>query len=421
MSKIFVGAKEANLGFETGKAHPYLVYENDAGARFVTSLTDAKEDLFPPSLRFNVEQINTPYDQAREPRDPNRVERELDLGGRNADAVWNVITQHAEEIKAEKPTYHPLEQNSISFIASLLNVVGIDFASNLPGFNGNHPTPNPQLSDYPGIHNVLDFNYTLIGTPSHDIIRGAAGNDRFWGEAGDDTLIGKEGFDTLDGGPGVDTAGYRGPRSIYTVAWTDGATVSSTFEGVDRLHRIEALQFTDTVEHITPAPLDYIASYPDLMAALGANAAAGFDHYLEAGFVEGRTTTFDGMEYIASYGDLITSFRDNADMGTTHYITQGRFEGRSTSFDGLEYIASYGDLTNAFHTQVAADPNTNVGANHYILAGYSEGRTAALFDPAQYLANYADLQAAFGTNTEAATFHYITAGYFEGRTDQALA
>ena len=39
------------------------------------------------------------------------------------------------------------------------------------------------------------------------------------------------------------------------------------------------------------------------------------------------------------------------------------------------------------------------------------------FDAAQYLANYADLQAAFGSDTQAATVHYVTNGYFEGRTD----
>jgi hypothetical protein len=70
---------------------------------------------------------------------------------------------------------------------------------------------------------------------------------------------------------------------------------------------------------------------------------------------------------------------------------------------------------------VAADPAPDVGANHYIGNGYAEGRAAALFDPAQYLTNYADLPAAFGTDTEAATVHFITAGYFEGRTDQSLA
>ena len=177
MSKIFLVAKEAHfVGIETGKAHCYLVYEKDTGERFVTSLTDVT-----PDLRFNVTQINTPYDQAQETHDLNRVERQLDFGGRDVDAVWSLITQHAQEIKAEKPFYYPLTQNSTSLIASLLNVVGIDFADNLPGFNGNHPTNNPQPGDYPGLYNLLDFDYRLVGTPLDDIIRGAGGSDILWG------------------------------------------------------------------------------------------------------------------------------------------------------------------------------------------------------------------------------------------------
>jgi hypothetical protein len=70
---------------------------------------------------------------------------------------------------------------------------------------------------------------------------------------------------------------------------------------------------------------------------------------------------------------------------------------------------------------VAANPDPDIGANHYIVAGYLEHRAPDLFDAAQYLANFADLQAAFGGNTEAATLHYITNGYFEGRTDHPLS
>jgi RTX calcium-binding nonapeptide repeat (4 copies) len=381
MSKIFLGAKEAHfLGYGTGKPHCYLVYENDAGQRFVTSLTDVTEEFFPFfRLRFNVDQINTPYAQAQEIHDLNRVERQLDFGGRDVDAIWSLINEHAQEIKVEKPEYNPLTQNSTSFIASLLNVVGLDLVGNLPGFNGNHPTDNPQPEDYPGYKNLLDFDYRLAGTASNDIIRGAAGNDIFWGGAGDDVLTGNKGSDVLDGGSGIDTAAYLGPRLLYGIAWTGGATVFSNVEGVDHLYNIEGLQFADKTEHITAKPLEYIASYPDLMAAFGTSAAAGFDHFLNSGYAEGRTVTFDGLEYIASYGDLI----------------------------------------NAFHTQVAVDPNPDIGAKHYIVAGYTEQRAPDLFDAAQYLANYVDLQAAFGNDLEAATLHYITNGYFEGRADQA--
>jgi Ca2+-binding RTX toxin-like protein len=422
MSTISLVAKEAHfLGYGTGKSHCYLVYENDAGQRFVTSLTDVSEEFFPFfRLRFNVEQINTPYAQAQEIHDLNRAERQLDLGGRDVDAVWSLINQHAQEIKVEKPTYDPLTQNSTSFIASLLNIVGLDFVANLPGFNGNHPTDNPQPGDYPGLNNLLDFDYRLVGTASADIIRGAAGNDVFWGGGGDDALTGKEGSDVLDGGSGTDAAGYFGPRPFYGIAWIGGATVFSTLEGTDRLYNIEGIQFADRTEHITDESLEYIASNPYLMAAFCTNAAAGFAHFLNSGYGEGRTVTFDGLEYIASYSDLIHVFGANDDAGASHYIQAGRFEGRTTSFDGLEYIASYGDLINAFHTQVAADPNPDLGTTHYIVAGYAEHRVPDLFDAAQYLANYADLQAAFGSELEAATIHYITNGYFEGRTDHPL-
>jgi hypothetical protein len=194
----------------------------------------------------------------------------------------------------------------------------------------------------------------------------------------------------------------------------------SNFEGIDHLDNIESLRFADKTEHITDKPLEYIASYPDLMAALGASPAAGFDHYLNSGYSEGRSIAFDALEYIASYGDLVSAFGANDDAGATHYIQSGRFEGRTTTFDGLEYIASYGDLITAYHTQVADNPDPDIGANHYIAAGFAESRAADLFDPAQYLANYADLQTAFGSSTEAATIHYITNGYFEGRTDLPL-
>jgi hypothetical protein len=257
----------------------------------------------------------------------------------------------------------------------------------------------------------------LAGTASDDVIRGAAGDDIFWGGGGDDTLTGKQGSDVLDGGLGTDAAGYFGPRPFYGIAWIGGATVFSTLEGTDRLYNIEGIQFADRTEHITDEPLEYIASYTDLIAAFGTNAAAGFDHILDNGYAEGRTVTFDGLEYIASHGDLIKAFGANDDAGAGHYIQAGRFEGRHTSFNGLEYIASYGDLINAFHTQVAADPNPDIGTSHYILAGYAEHRVPDLFDAAQYLANYADLQAAFGSELEAATIHHITNGYFEGRTD----
>lgn len=179
-------------------------------------------------------------------------------------------------------------------------------------------------------------------------------------------------------------------------------------------HYIQAGRFEGRAE--TFSGLEYIASHQDLMNVFGANADAGAAHYIQAGRFEGRTVSFDGLAYLASYGDLVTSHGTDLDAGVRHYIEYGRAQGRTVTFNGLEYIASHPDLINAFHDQVAANPNPDLGTNHYLQTGYFENRAAHRFDPAQYLANYADLRSVFGGNTQAATIHFITAGYFEGRT-----
>ena len=55
--------------------------------------------------------------------------------------------------------------------------------------------------------------------------------------------------------------------------------------------------------------LQYLASYPDLIEAFGADAAAGRQHYLQFGQHEGRRTdTFDEKQYLKNYHDLAVAF-----------------------------------------------------------------------------------------------------------------
>ncbi len=121
------------------------------------------------------------------------------------------------------------------------------------------------------------------------------------------------------------------------------------------------------------------------------------------------------LEYIASYADLRAVFGTDAALGASHRLEHGLAEGRSASFKGLDYIASYTDLIAAF----GAD--RDAGARHYITHGAKEGRVPDSFDGARYLANYADLRAAFGADTDAAAAHFITFGHAEGRTDAIWA
>ena len=164
--------------------------------------------------------------------------------------------------------------------------------------------------------------------------------------------------------------------------------------------------------------LQYIASFADLIAAFGANRAAGEQHYLDFGQGEGRAAdTFSETQYLRNYGDLGAAFGTNVDLATQHFITNGLGEGRNddaaspSQIQGLQYIASHGDLIAAFGADAAA------GQQHYVSFGQGEGRTLDTFDETQYLTKYADLQAAFGTDTDAATQHFIQFGFGEGRND----
>ena len=157
-------------------------------------------------------------------------------------------------------------------------------------------------------------------------------------------------------------------------------------------------------------PLAYTASFPELIAAFGTNADAAARHYIELGRAEGRQPNFNGLAYIASHRDLIAAFGTNADAGTRHYIENGYAEGRSVTFDGYNYLAANRDVALAF----GADPDA--AARHYIQNGLSEGRPAQGFDALRYIASNPDLIQAFGPDVQAAEIHYIQVGYAEGRS-----
>jgi uncharacterized delta-60 repeat protein len=153
----------------------------------------------------------------------------------------------------------------------------------------------------------------------------------------------------------------------------------------------------------------YLASYEDLRGAFGTDTTAATRHYVQYGASEGRTITFDAWGYLASNGDLINAFGTDTGAATKHYVQYGASEGRSITFDAWSYLASNGDLINAFGT------DTGAATKHYVQYGASEGR-GITFDALSYLASNGDLINAFGTDTTAATRHYVQYGASEGRT-----
>ncbi|SJZ85141.1 beta strand repeat-containing protein [Consotaella salsifontis] len=200
--------------------------------------------------------------------------------------------------------------------------------------------------------------------------------------------------------------------------------------GDDLTAATEHFLTTGVNEHrLAENPLDYIASYGDLIQAFGGQSqsdlvAAGLNHYRAAGFDEGRRDgiDFDVDQYLENYSDLQSVFGADEGAATAHYINAGYLEHRLAE-DPLDYIASYGDLIQAFGSG-NEEQIIQAGLVHYQSGGYAEGREAS-FDVDSYLANYDDLRAAFademgGYNEEAALLHFIHTGYAEGRTDDLI-
>lgn len=189
-------------------------------------------------------------------------------------------------------------------------------------------------------------------------------------------------------------------------------------EGNDLLINDETIAFGDGVSAPIASrssgafdSLQYMAANPDIYLAFGGNGQAATDHFLNAGFQEGRSTVFDALRYEASNPDVALAFGANTGAAMQHWLQAGIREGRSaTSFDPLRYLASNRDLAAAFGT------DTNAASAHYVQAGIREGRTTTAFDPSAYLAANADLTAAFGAgNLQAAEQHFIQFGRLEGR------
>lgn len=261
-------------------------------------------------------------------------------------------------------------------------------------------------------------NLTLLGSEHVDATGNPAANV-LTGNSGHNVLTGAGGNDELYGGEGYDTARFSGSSNQYAfVDYLGTIRIADRVrdrDGVDTTHDVERARFAaDNADAVFTAsdvftPLEYIASYADLIAGFGANAALGYAHLIETGRFDLRAASFDALEYLASHPDLLAGMGMDDIAAATHYIQSGRAEGRTVTFNGLEYIASYTDLMEGFSV------NEDAGTLHYLSAGQVAGRTVT-FRGIEYLASNLDLMAGFGADFELATTHYIASGRFEGRS-----
>ncbi len=258
----------------------------------------------------------------------------------------------------------------------------------------------------------------IIGNEGRNMLSGGEGDDTIFVVAGNMAIRTGGGFDRVDGGSGTDILMLGGVQSDYQLLSSGGRNLLVTAHGATDVTGVEQVGFFTGAGQSWSAlqastsvfdGLSYIASYSDLRAAFGTDAAKGAAHFLDWGFDEGRALTFNALDYIASYSDLRAAYGADATAGAKHFIDWGATEGRGTTFNGWTYLASYSDLIQAFGADEGA------AAKHFIQWGADEGRTAT-FNAAVYAANYSDLAAAYGNDAEALARHYVLFGYAEGRT-----
>jgi Ca2+-binding RTX toxin-like protein len=186
------------------------------------------------------------------------------------------------------------------------------------------------------------YNAALSGVKSDTSLIEAGvlrGNDVINGSTGNDILYGGIGNDVINGGGGIDTAVYMGNRSDYTIFRnTDGSTSVvdknlSVNDGTDTLYNVTYLQFMDqtvVVKSLAPPPA---VVHPNKRQVEPNNLALSGD-------VTGPHNFVDALNFVASYGDLINAVGTNQQAAQNWYNKQEPVEQRVETFDGLDYVAS---------------------------------------------------------------------------------
>lgn len=205
MGSLSIEVKPVGFSDVALSGHLLLVYSDDLSNESVVRGGPAQ---LGPGFGPLVLERGIPIDQSVDRRiDPvtgqplspaDRGNRSIDLGGRNAEDVWNLILQYAEQIHTRAFPYLLLDRNSNTVIRELLALVDINLSQTLPS------TQFVSLSGQPfvGIESpdsVFAFDYSITGTARADRIIGRGGNQTFLGGNGEDLLAGGSGNDLLSG------------------------------------------------------------------------------------------------------------------------------------------------------------------------------------------------------------------------------
>jgi Ca2+-binding RTX toxin-like protein len=251
--QLYLAANLVTSSFIYG--HLQIVYEDAAGNLLETETTSGGfpyfwgDWVFPEFGRQHDNATNTPG--YGDPNDYAIVSLDL-RPGQTAEHVWEMVAQiYASLSTGGYGLDYDVNQNSNSYAASVLSVVGIDVADYLSSV-----TP-PAVQSFPGVGTNIFYGaktgglfsgydtpiaLTLAGTSGNDYVETGIGNDDLSGGAGNDTLRGGSGDDQLrggaqrdwlDGGAGQDT--LQGDGGGDTLIGADGNDQLNGGNGNDKL------------------------------------------------------------------------------------------------------------------------------------------------------------------------------------------
>ncbi|MCB1356620.1 MAG: hypothetical protein KDK53_09050 [Maritimibacter sp.] len=182
--------------------HMVLIFKDDDGREFQINAGPANESY--PWDELILRDIGSPLRNRYNVVDGSKVgpawrgNTKIDFGGRDAEDIWAILLQHAQNIHNADFAYNAIKRNSNTVIGALLDVVGIDVRDFQPDPRG------VMLTGFTGKNTRLAFDYDLTGTDAGDFLRGRKGQQVFTGLGGGDQLVGGHGQDRLIGNAGRD-------------------------------------------------------------------------------------------------------------------------------------------------------------------------------------------------------------------------
>ncbi|MCW3783891.1 calcium-binding protein [Defluviimonas salinarum] len=319
--------------------------------------------------------------------DSAKTESVILATGEQADTLWSELQEiHNLFMDANTDYLYGLGQNSNSYAASLLWMVGIDINSYLadvtpPAVSGPDPallaiidrypdwtpdeltlwgaaaqylvTGNPAFYQaFPGAdRNILESGYGILGdiamnihlslTGADDFLRTGDGEDSIDGGSGDDILISGDANDTLIGGggndilfgqSGNDTADYSGDRGAGAAGLTaivggfSGAAAEQLY-GTDNIIGVVdgygGVDLVIEVENLIATDYDDIVSFSAGFATSNGPSLA----------LEGGDNTEKGDSLVFSDSDVAVEIDLSASFGTD---TLGRINLSLTGFENIE-------------------------------------------------------------------------------------